>query len=100
MLRRSPQRRQALERYGAAVGEAFQVADDLLDIEGDTELVGKQTGKDAAAGKATFVSMLGIPGAKARLKQLVAEAETALAPFGQAASILIEGAHFVAERRA
>jgi len=96
----SPQKRQALERYGAAVGEAFQVADDLLDIEGDTELVGKQTGKDAAAGKATFVSMLGIPGAKARLKQLVAEAETALAPFGQAASVLIEGAHFVAERRA
>jgi len=96
----SPQKRQALERYGAAVGEAFQVADDLLDIEGDAELVGKQTGKDAAAGKATFVSMLGIPGAKARLKQLVAEAETALAPFGQAASILIEGAHFVAERRA
>jgi farnesyl diphosphate synthase len=96
----SPQKRQALERYGAAVGEAFQVADDLLDIEGDAELVGKQTGKDAAAGKATFVSMLGIPGAKVRLKQLVAEAETALAPFGQAASILIEGAHFVAERRA
>ena len=96
----SPQQREALERYGAAVGEAFQIADDLLDIEGDPALVGKQTGKDAAAGKATFVSVLGIPGAKARLKQLVAEAETALAPFGQAAAILIEGAHFVAERRA
>ncbi|HEX3936785.1 MAG TPA: farnesyl diphosphate synthase [Xanthobacteraceae bacterium] len=90
----------ALERYGSAVGEAFQVADDLLDIEGDPALVGKQTGKDAAAGKATFVSVLGVPGAKARLRELVAEAEAALAPFGPAAAILIEGAHFVAERRA
>jgi len=90
----------ALERYGAAVGEAFQVADDLLDIEGDPALVGKQTGKDAAAGKATFVSVLGVAGAKARLGELVAEAEAALAPFGPAAAILIEGAHFVAERRA
>ena len=59
--------RAALERYGAAVGEAFQIADDLLDIEGDPALVGKQTGKDAAAGKATFVSVLGVAGAKARL---------------------------------
>ncbi|MGC1778663.1 MAG: polyprenyl synthetase family protein [Xanthobacteraceae bacterium] len=92
--------RLALERYGAAVGEAFQVADDLLDIEGDPALVGKQTGKDAAAGKATFVSVLGVAGAKARLRELVAEAEAALAPFGPSAAILIEGAHFVAERHA
>jgi len=96
----TPAQRTALERYGAAVGEAFQIADDLLDIEGDPALVGKQTGKDAAAGKATFVSVLGIAGAKARLTQLVADAEAALAPFGPAAAILIEGAHFVAERRA
>ena len=92
--------RAALERYGAAVGEAFQIADDLLDIEGDPALVGKQTGKDAAAGKATFVSVLGVAGAKTRLRELVAEAETALAPFGQAAAILIEGARFVADRHA
>jgi farnesyl diphosphate synthase len=91
---------QALTRYGAAVGEAFQIADDLLDIEGDPALVGKSTGKDVAAGKATFVSVLGIDGAKERLEQLVTEAETALAPFGPAAAMLIEGAHFVAERRA
>jgi farnesyl diphosphate synthase len=96
----TPAQRTALERYGAAVGEAFQIADDLLDIEGDPALVGKQTGKDAAAGKATFVSVLGIAGAKARLTQLVADAEAALAPFGPAAAILIEGAHFVAERQA
>ena len=92
--------RSALIRYGSAVGEAFQIADDLLDIEGDPALVGKQTGKDAAAGKATFVSVLGIPGARARLRELVADAEAALAPFGPAAAVLIEGAYFVAERHA
>jgi farnesyl diphosphate synthase len=92
--------REALERYGSAVGEAFQIADDLLDVEGDPALVGKQTGKDAAAGKATFVSVLGIAGAKARLQQLVVDAETALARFGPAAAILVEGAHFVADRHA
>jgi farnesyl diphosphate synthase len=96
----TPQQRQALERYGAIVGEAFQIADDLLDLEGDPALVGKQTGKDAAAGKATMVSVLGVNGAKARLQHLVAEAEKVLAPFGKAAAILIEGAHFVAERNA
>jgi farnesyl diphosphate synthase len=94
------QERDALERYGAAVGEAFQIADDLLDIEGDPSLVGKSTGKDLAAGKATFVTVLGITGAKERLQHLVAEAETALGPFGSAAATLIEGARFVADRRA
>jgi len=92
--------RKALDRYGSAVGQAFQIADDLLDLEGDTALVGKQTGKDAAAGKATMVTALGEAGAKARLGQLVTEAEKALAPFGAAAAILIEGARFVAERHA
>ena len=95
----APQR-SALERYGSAVGQAFQIADDLLDLEGDTALVGKQTGKDAAAGKATMVSALGVAKAKARLRDLVAEAEQALAPFGASAAILIEGAHFVADRHA
>jgi farnesyl diphosphate synthase len=95
-----PQQRDALERYGSAVGEAFQIADDLLDIEGDPALVGKQTGKDAAAGKATFVSVLGLAGAKARLQQLVADAENALATFGPSAAILVEGARFVADRHA
>ncbi len=101
ILAAAPQReRAALERYGAAVGEAFQIADDLLDLEGDPALVGKSTGKDAEAGKATMVSVLGAAGAKARLAQLVADAEAALAPFGKAAAILIEAAHFVADRRA
>jgi len=95
----TPQQRKALERYGSAVGQAFQIADDLLDLEGDTALVGKQTGKDAEAGKATMVDILGPAGAKTRLRELVAEAEQALAPFGASAAILVEGAHFVAERR-
>jgi farnesyl diphosphate synthase len=92
--------REALQRFGTAVGQAFQIADDLLDVEGDPALVGKSTGKDAAAGKATMVSVLGGAGAKARLRDLVAEAEKSLAPFGPAAAILLEGARFVAERRA
>ncbi len=95
----TPQQRKALERYGSAVGQAFQIADDLLDLEGDTALVGKQTGKDAEAGKATMVDILGPAGAKTRLRELVAEAEQALAPFGASAAILVEGARFVAERR-
>jgi farnesyl diphosphate synthase len=95
----TPQQRKALERYGAAVGQAFQIADDLLDVEGDTALVGKQTGKDAKAGKATMVDILGADGAKARLRELVTEAEQALAPFGDGAAVLVEAAHFVAERR-
>jgi farnesyl diphosphate synthase len=90
----------ALDRYGSAVGQAFQIADDLLDVEGDPALVGKQTGKDAQAGKATIVGILGRDGARARLRMLVAEAETALASFGTASAVLVAGAKFVAERDA
>ena len=96
----TPLQRKALERFGSAVGQAFQIADDLLDLEGDPALVGKSTGKDAVAGKATMVDILGPVGAKGRLKELVAEAEHALASFGPGADILIEGARFVAERHA
>jgi farnesyl diphosphate synthase len=96
----SAAKREALERYGAAVGQAFQIADDLLDVEGDPALVGKSTGKDAEAGKATIVGILGAAGARQRLRGLVAEAEAALAPFGPAAAILIAGAKFVADRDA
>jgi farnesyl diphosphate synthase len=92
--------RAALERYGSAVGRAFQIADDLLDVEGDPALVGKSTGKDADAGKATMVGILGIEGARKRLRELVAEATAALTPFGASAAILTEAARFVAEREA
>jgi farnesyl diphosphate synthase len=91
--------RAALERYGSAVGRAFQIADDLIDVEGDPALVGKQTGKDADAGKATIVGILGIEGARARLRALVAEAADALLSFGSAAAILNEAARFIAERK-
>jgi farnesyl diphosphate synthase len=94
------QRLDAVDRYGAALGQAFQVADDLLDIEGDAATVGKATGKDAAAHKATLVSVLGIAAAKSKLNELVTEAEQALSPFGADAAVLKAAARFVAERRA
>jgi farnesyl diphosphate synthase len=93
-------RREALDRYGAAVGEAFQIADDLLDVEGDAATVGKAIGKDAALHKATLVSLLGVAGARERLATRVAEAEAALEPFGADAAVLKAAAHFVANRRA
>jgi farnesyl diphosphate synthase len=96
----SQPQRAALEKYGSVVGRAFQIADDLLDVEGDPALIGKQTGKDADAGKATMVGILGIEGARKRLRLLVAEAAAALAPFGERASILVDAARFVAERDA
>ena len=55
-----------IERYGAAIGQAFQIADDLLDVEGDAATLGKAAGKDAAAGKATLVAVLGVDGARAK----------------------------------
>ena len=96
----TPAQREALDRYGTLLGEAFQIADDLLDVEGDAATVGKATGKDAAAGKGTFVTVLGLDQAKARLKTLVAEAEAALAPFGRDGDVLKMAARFVAERKA
>ncbi len=88
-----------ISRFGLALGRAFQVADDLLDVEGDATLVGKATGKDASAGKATLVSLLGVEGAKQRLAALVAEAENALQHFGADAGMLRAIVHFVAARK-
>jgi farnesyl diphosphate synthase len=90
---------EALARYGAAIGQAYQIADDLLDVEGESATVGKATGKDAAAGKATLVAALGREAAAAWLKALVAEAQDALRPFGARAAALQAAAHFVAARR-
>ncbi|MFZ9133058.1 MAG: polyprenyl synthetase family protein [Gemmobacter sp.] len=88
-----------LAAYARALGLAFQLADDIHDVEGDAGLAGKRLRKDAAAGKATFVSLLGLEGARARARDLVAEAEAALAPYGARAATLIETARFVVSRR-
>jgi len=92
------EQRDAVDSYGTLLGEAFQIADDLLDVEGDTKTLGKAAGKDAAAGKATLVSALGTSGARTRLKELVARADEALAPFGAKADILRAAARFIADR--
>jgi farnesyl diphosphate synthase len=95
----APEQRHALCAYGEALGAAFQIADDLLDAEGDAQATGKAVGKDAAAGKATFVTVLGVAGARARLAELNAEARAALATFGDAARDLTAAIDFVSNRR-
>ena len=91
--------RKALSDYAAAFGQAFQLADDLLDTEGDATALGKAVAKDEARGKATLIARLGPEASKAKLAALVAEAEAALSPFGAKAKTLIDTAHFVAARR-
>ncbi len=89
---------QPLGNYAAALGLAFQIADDILDCEGDADLLGKRVNKDAAAGKATFVSLLGLDGARARAQTLAQEACAALAPYGDRGRALCEAAHYVVSR--
>ncbi len=90
--------REPLSIYGTNLGLAFQIADDVLDVTGDATTVGKAVGKDAAAGKATFVSILGLDGAKSRAAELVEEACDALSPYGDDAETLKEAARFVIAR--
>jgi farnesyl diphosphate synthase len=90
--------REPLRRYAAALGLAFQIADDILDVTGDEAKTGKRVGKDAGAGKATFVSLLGLEGARARAAELVEEAEAALSGYGNGAANLIAAARFVIAR--
>ncbi|WP_035026932.1 polyprenyl synthetase family protein [Gemmobacter nectariphilus] len=87
-----------LAAYARALGLAFQIADDVLDVEGDAAKAGKALRKDAAAGKATFVSLLGLEGAKARAAALVAEAQAALAPYGARGDVLRDLAQYVIAR--
>jgi len=87
-----------LQRYAGDLGLAFQIADDILDIEGDMEKVGKALGKDADAGKATFVSLLGLDGANARARELVNDACDALDVYSSEAAALREAARFVISR--
>jgi farnesyl diphosphate synthase len=92
--------RGALAAYASAFGQAFQLADDLLDAEGDAAAMGKAAAKDAGRGKATLVALLGVDAARARLSALVEDAEAALAPFGDRAVTLKQAARFIASRRA
>lgn len=87
-----------LRQYAQALGLAFQIADDILDIEGDAATVGKAVRKDAEAGKATFVSLLGLEGAKTRAHELADMACAALAPYGAAGDTLKDAARFVISR--
>jgi farnesyl diphosphate synthase len=93
------QLRQALKAYAHDLGLAFQIADDLLDVEGDPEQVGKGLRKDAEAGKATFVSLLGIERARAQADMLSHQAAQHLDCFDEKADLLREAARFVVERR-
>lgn len=87
-----------LRHYAQALGLAFQIADDILDVTGDEDAAGKRLQKDAEAGKATFVSHLGLDGAKARASDLVEEAIGALEPYGPDAENLRDAARFVISR--
>ncbi|MGD1880930.1 MAG: polyprenyl synthetase family protein [Paracoccaceae bacterium] len=88
-----------LRAYSAALGLAFQIADDILDVEGDAQTVGKATRKDADAGKATFVSLLGLAEAKRRAADLVQRACDCLSVYGDDAETLREVARFVISRK-
>ena len=96
--RANEQQRAALLRFGTAIGLAFQIADDLLDVEGDATTVGKAVAKDAAAGKSTTVSLLGIGAARAKLSDAEAHAIAALEMFGARADVLRWAARFVSQR--
>ncbi|WP_448950183.1 polyprenyl synthetase family protein [Labrys neptuniae] len=90
---------QTLLSYGRALGAAFQIADDILDIEASSEELGKATAKDAARGKATLVGLWGVDKARVELERLTAEALAALDSFGPEADILRAAARFTADRR-
>lgn len=89
----------ALERYARDLGLAFQIADDLLDYDGDAKLLGKPAGQDAVRGKGSFVVLMGLEPARAAAAELIAGAEAALEPWGDAAAPLRSIARFAIERQ-
>jgi len=86
------------DRYADAVGLAFQVRDDILDVEGDATIIGKTAGKDAAADKPTFPSIIGMNASRDRLRELTDLALSAIAPLGTSGSLLQELALYAAHR--
>jgi farnesyl diphosphate synthase len=95
----SEKEREALCNYSRDLGLAFQIADDILDATGSESEVGKKVGKDAEAGKATFISLLGLETAKERAKLLADQAAQHVSIFGSASDLLKQAAFFVVERR-
>jgi farnesyl diphosphate synthase len=93
-----PEGRVHLRAYARDIGLAFQIADDLLDVEGDAALTGKAVGKDEAAGKATFLSLLGVERAREQAKMLVSQAIAHLGSYGAEADLLRTIARYVIER--
>jgi farnesyl diphosphate synthase len=91
--------RHAISGYTNDLGLAFQIVDDLLDVEGDPEILGKAVTKDTAAGKVNFVSLLGVEGAQERVRYLAAQAKQHLASFGTRAASLLHTVDFVLNRR-
>ncbi len=95
----TPDQRKALLRYGHALGQAFQIADDILDREASPEAMGKATGKDKDAGKATLVDRLGLDGARAECDRLVGVCDDAVSAWGDKAEILRQAARFTVARK-
>jgi farnesyl diphosphate synthase len=87
-----------LDRYAHAVGLAFQVRDDILDVEGEASVIGKTAGKDAAADKPTFPSIMGLEASRARLSELTDIALDAIAPLGESGILMQELANYAAHR--
>ena len=93
-----PEGRTHLRGYARDIGLAFQIADDILDVEGDPELAGKALQKDADAGKGTFVSLMGLERAKQQAEMLVAQANEHLSCYGTEANLLRAIANYITER--
>jgi geranylgeranyl diphosphate synthase type II len=88
----------AFTRYGESIGLAFQIVDDILNVEGEARLLGKKTGSDLSKGKATYPSLLGLEESKRRAEELLASAIDALSPYGSEAEPLREIARFIIQR--
>ena len=98
MGRVPPEGRTGLRGYARDIGLAFQIADDIIDVEGSEEQAGKKVGKDAERGKETFLSLLGLERARAQARMLVDQAVSHLHPFGSEAQLLRDIAHYVVAR--